>query len=344
MDAAKPRRRATIIDVAKAARVSKSTVSLALKGSPLILPATIDKVRAAAREVGYVRNESASKLASKGQRTLGLFVRDVNEPVYGIMHRAVQAACDERGIELLSATIVGKTNPEREMKALRKLVGSGISALVVGSGTNNPEDLTLLSDLLPVVVAGRPQLIDGVVSIGNDEEGNGRSAVDILASQGHSRIAVLRIEREDSFSMGLRMAAACARIQELGLELIDLPQPSGSSADIDRALSQALGGPDRPTAILCRHDPMAMDVLRWLHTHSFTTPGDVSLFGFGGWTAGLDLIGLSTIQLAVEVVAREAVEWGERLMGEPLDEPSLLRLVPGRFLDNGSVGPPTTVR
>lgn len=335
----KPWRRATIIDVAKAANVSKSTVSLALQGSTLILPETIDRVNEAAREVGYVRNESARKLASKAQRTLGFFVRDVYEPVYGAMHRAVQAACDARGIELLSTTIGAKTDPERELQSLQKLVGSGISALIVGSGTNNPEDLKRLGRLLPIVIAGRPQRVDGLISVGNDEETNGRTAVDILAGQGHRRILLLRVAHEGSYSIALRLSAARERMRELGLELVDLELPTGQLNEIGEALGPQFGPVERPTAILCRSDAMAMDALRWLRANSIRSPRDVSVIGFGGWTLGLDLIGLSTVELAVDLVAEEAVYWGDRLMRGTTAESTLLSLIPGKYQENGSIGP-----
>ena len=65
-------RRPTIIDVAKAAGVSKSTVSLVLQASPLVRPATREAVRQAMADLGYVYNRSAANLRSPNVGLIGL--------------------------------------------------------------------------------------------------------------------------------------------------------------------------------------------------------------------------------------------------------------------------------
>src|SRR6266403_1978792 len=76
------RNRVTIIDVAHAAGVSKSTVSLVLQGSPLVRPATQEKVRATIRGLGYVYNRGAANLRRATSNVVGMLINDLTNPFY----------------------------------------------------------------------------------------------------------------------------------------------------------------------------------------------------------------------------------------------------------------------
>ncbi|HEX7649196.1 MAG TPA: LacI family DNA-binding transcriptional regulator, partial [Noviherbaspirillum sp.] len=72
----------TINDIADAAHVSKSTVSLVLKNSPLIKPETAAKVLHAANQLGYVYNRSAASLRQKTSNIVGLVIQDLKNPFF----------------------------------------------------------------------------------------------------------------------------------------------------------------------------------------------------------------------------------------------------------------------
>src|SRR6478736_5656488 len=77
-----PSRPMTILDVAAEANVSKSTVSLVLQGSDLIRDATAERVRVAARKLGYVYNRRAAELRRKSSNTIGVVINDLMNPFF----------------------------------------------------------------------------------------------------------------------------------------------------------------------------------------------------------------------------------------------------------------------
>ena len=77
-----PNRPLTILHVAKEARVSKSTVSLVLQGSGLIREETAERVREAARKLGYVYNRRAAELRGQSSNTVGVVINDLMNPFF----------------------------------------------------------------------------------------------------------------------------------------------------------------------------------------------------------------------------------------------------------------------
>lgn len=329
-------RRPTIKDVAAAANLSKSTVSLALQGSPRLSRETIERVRQAAKAVGYIRNQAASQLASRGREVIGLYVRDTQVPYYGWLHRCVQEACDDEQTELLATTMAGPGTAERERRALYELVGSGIHVLLVGSGTVPQAELQELARRVPVIALSRPRAIPSVVSIGHDEVTNARLLVDHIASRGHRRIGVMGLAEEWSDALKLRTSTCVERVRELGLEAVEIPLASKDLAREHETVWRYLRSPDAPTAVICRHDEMSVNLIRWTRDRGIRVPDDISVAGFDGWLPGLDLIGLTTVRLDVARVARRAVKAATEIMAGQRDHRSP-ELFPGQLLDHGSI-------
>src|SRR6218665_2947178 len=75
-------RAATILDVASVANVSKSTVSLVLRGSDLIPTETSDRVRKAAAKIGYVYNRRAEELRRQSSNAIGVVISDLRNPFF----------------------------------------------------------------------------------------------------------------------------------------------------------------------------------------------------------------------------------------------------------------------
>ena len=84
--------RPTIIDVAKAAGVSKSTVSLVLQNSPTVAASTREDVRRAMAELGYVYNRAAANLRSSQIGLIGLVINDLRHPFFPAFPTPVQIA------------------------------------------------------------------------------------------------------------------------------------------------------------------------------------------------------------------------------------------------------------
>jgi len=122
-------RRPTIIDVAREAGVSKSTVSLVLQNSPSVRQDTRLLVREAMSNLGYVYNRSAAKMRSAGAGLIGVVINDLRNPFFTEFATSLQMALSARGF----ATVIANTDekPELQAEVISAMLEHGVSALII---------------------------------------------------------------------------------------------------------------------------------------------------------------------------------------------------------------------
>ncbi|PZF75372.1 LacI family transcriptional regulator [Aestuariivirga litoralis] len=122
-------RRPTIIDVAREAGVSKSTVSLVLQNSPSVRAETRAEVRAAMARLGYVYNRSAAMMRSSSAGLIGLVINDLRNPFFTEFATSLQMALSARGF----ATVIANTDesPDLQVQVISAMLEHGVSALII---------------------------------------------------------------------------------------------------------------------------------------------------------------------------------------------------------------------
>ncbi len=122
-------RRPTIIDVAREAGVSKSTVSLVLQNSSLVREETRGQVREAMLRIGYLYNRAAANLRLANAGLIGVVINDLRNPFFTEFATSVQMALSERGY----ATVIANTdeNPKLQAEVVAAMVEHGVSALII---------------------------------------------------------------------------------------------------------------------------------------------------------------------------------------------------------------------
>ena len=216
-------RRPTIRDVAERAGVSKSLVSLVMRGEPMVREDKRRRVQQAADELGYRMNLAARSLSNVRSKTVGVLVADLRNPLLvDVVERAGQVFEDE-GLStlLISAVIPSRptSGPRIDGRAIGALKDLRVEAmLVVGSVPDRTALAEVLGDM-PVVVAaaGAEGLRADVVR--NDDHLGMRLVVDYLVAAGHTAIAHLggmggAVAEE-------RVAGYCAAMAHHGLESRD---------------------------------------------------------------------------------------------------------------------------
>jgi LacI family transcriptional regulator len=125
----KGNRRPTIIDVAKQAGISKSTVSLVLQNSPSVREETRVLVRKAMAEIGYVYNRAAANMRMSNAGLIGLVINDLRNPFFTEFATSLQMALAERGY----STVIANTdeNPELQHQVVGSMIEHGVSALIM---------------------------------------------------------------------------------------------------------------------------------------------------------------------------------------------------------------------
>ncbi|HEX5858585.1 MAG TPA: LacI family DNA-binding transcriptional regulator [Microbacterium sp.] len=276
--------RARISDVAAAAGVSATTVSLVLNDVESRIPETTrERVRKAALEVGYTPSSVARGLRTQRTRTVGL-ISDViaTTPFAGRMLAGAQDAAREQGYLVFLVDTGADKDLERD--AIAALTAQQVDAMiyacmwhqVIVPPAGLPED-TVFLDCTPV--GGSPR------SVVPDDRAGGAAAVRELLAAGHRRIAYLDSDDRVVVASRLRHEGYLEALAEAGVEPDpalhvrgDDSSPHGSRNAADPLLD--LPADRRPTAIFCFNDRMAVGAYWAARRRGLDIPRDLSIVGY----------------------------------------------------------------
>ncbi|MFK4149280.1 LacI family DNA-binding transcriptional regulator [Streptomyces sp. NPDC004065] len=299
--------RVTLADVAADAKVSRATVSLVLRESPLVADSTRARVRASMDRLGYVYHRGAASLRSRRSHTVGLLVTDVSNPFFAELTVGVEAALADAGIVVLLGHNYESTAKQADLT--RVMQEYGADGLLI-----TPAHNTTAADLSPLVTARVPHLlvvryVDGHPApyVGADNVVGARAATEHLLEHGARRIAFLggpeRSSARYDRQRGVEEAVA-ARRRTLPASS-SVPSPATRQGGYDAALDM-LRRKDRPDAIVCYSDVVAFGVLIACEELGIRVGEDVRVTGF-------DDIAESAMQHpALTTVAIRPRELGER--------------------------------
>jgi LacI family transcriptional regulator len=273
--------RVTMIDIARHAGVSKSTVSLVLQGSPLVKAETREKVVAAIEALGYVYNRGAANLRGQRSNIVGMVINDLANPFFAELAVGIERVFHAAGyIPFIANTI---ENPKRQGEVLRSMSEHDIAGLIIcpARGTR-PSDIETMAQLgVPVVLAMRRLAGPRYSSVTPDNLRGARRATEHLLALGHRRIAFFggysdMIAQNDRCG-GYQAALVAAGIAVDPMLIIEGPpnRECGQNA-IGHVLDMAVP----PTAALCFNDVVAFGVLTGLERRGLAAGRDFALVGF----------------------------------------------------------------
>lgn len=302
--------RTTVVDVAEAAGVSKSTVSLVLQGSPLVNEATRAKVQAAIRDLGYVYNRGAANLRQSRSKIVGIVVNDLTNGFFAELAVGVDTVVQSAGfVQFLSNT---GENPDRQREVIASMLEHGISGLIISParGTTAADLKQVIASGIPVVVVVRSVSGAKTSSVVSDNRHGAMEAVQYLIDLGHRRIAFLGGFHDTGvFSercAGYREALAKAGIEfDYDLIISSAPSRAGGIAAIERALIM----PSPPTAALCMNDAVAFGVCDGLRARKVEPGADFAVVGFDDVIeARTGVPALTTVSVDPQGMGRKAAQ------------------------------------
>jgi DNA-binding LacI/PurR family transcriptional regulator len=323
------RRPATIKDVAKRAGVGLSTVSRVVREAERVDPNTRSRVQAAIKELGYRPNFLARGLVTRRTRSLALITPPPAPYTHPIVEN-VASECKSRGYATL---LCPASTWEHEDLSFRWVHENWrVDGVLIYSILHHrelpPEIRDLQSAGVPVVFINK-FLNDGrVQAVGVDTGQAVQQAVDHLAALGHRRIAILNGHR-NSEDGAMRFAAFRAAMDKAGLVFDErLARDAVFEESLAREHTRGLLGPaDRPTAIFCANDHMAIGAMRAASDAGLRVPDDVSIIGFDDIELARYVSpALTTVRPPLAEVGRQAVELMLEVLREPSRAPEQRRL------------------
>ncbi|WP_239098537.1 LacI family DNA-binding transcriptional regulator [Micromonospora qiuiae] len=269
--------------MAKHAGVSLGTVSNVLNRPDLVSPATRQKVLDAITELGYVRNDSARQLRAGRSRTVAILVLDVSNPFFTDVVRGAEAVVEKAGGMLIVCN--SGEDPRREQRNLDMLEEQRVQGLLVTpvSDGRHPRLDAFVKRGIPVVLVDRGSGHPSRCSVAVDDVAGGRLAAEHLAERGHERIGFVggpvTIRQVADRHHGAA-AALADRDTPHDLQLFTTPSLSVDAGRQAADELAALAAGERPTAVFCANDLLALGVLQGLTAHGLRVPEDVAIVGY----------------------------------------------------------------
>ncbi len=305
----------TIRTVAARAGVSIKTVSRVLNDPDSVAEETRSRVRAVAEELNFIPDERARGFRSGRSGTVGFLTDVIATTPYSVdIIRGVEDALAERGISLLIGNTENRIGGLPTI--LRAFRGSRVEGVVFAAMYHREaNDFGAAISGPSVLVNCFTTLADVATVLPDDEEG-GHLVGRHLLELGHRRIGFLTLWPEIA-AMQLRRTGLARACSEAGVSLAEDLFVAGQNGTgpFDQSVAFAaarnlLSRRDRPTAIFCGNDEMALQVYNAAAELGLRIPHDISVVGFDDYRLFSEGMrpGLTTVALSYQRMGRIAAD------------------------------------
>lgn len=290
----------TLRDVAERAGVSAMTASRVLRDDPQVLPATRERVRAAAAALGYRPNEVARSLRlGRGSGLVGLVVTNLANPFYSRLALGVDSVVVKDGLK----TVIGNTgqDPHAERELVADLVARRVDGIIaVPAGADQRHLAAAVAEGVPVVLASRPPEGFAADCVLVDDFGGAHDATARLVRRGHRRIGFLG--SPPAVHTGTeRLRGYAAALSAAGLAVDDhlVRQGQTEPHEATRAAADLLALREPPTALFCSNNRNTIGAFRAIRALRSSGGPDVALAGFDDFELA-DALGLPLTLVAYD--------------------------------------------
>lgn len=271
----------TIKDIAKEAGVSHTTVSRALRGSSLISDETTRRIQETALTLGYLPSAAARSLKTNRSQALGIIVSNIDDPYFSEILQGIEEIAQANHYSLFIAA--SQRDAERESAIVQAMRQHRVDGIIICSTPFSAERSQQFSKYdIPIVMINNQAAEEYRYSIYHDDVDGSRQIARHLIELGHRRIAYLGNSSSGRTTQD-RLAGFRYELQTSGLSLpneyiYETPgsEPNKGALAVDHFLQLA----NRPTAIVCFNDMLAIGVLKSLQQRGFRVPEDISITGF----------------------------------------------------------------
>jgi LacI family transcriptional regulator len=332
-------KKSTLVLVAERAGVSIASVSRVLNGLPASSQTT-ERVKLAAKELGYVADATARSLKVGKTEQIALAVADVGNPVYVAMMHEVSRVVTDAGYRLVTSST---GNDPDDQIALLDSLNRGYADGVILSPLRVTEPLieALRDSRLPIVVIG--SLPDGVEldSVRADSVAGMGLAIKHLAKQGRHRIAFVN-GPVDTVPGAARLRGYVTAMEKRGMSMHGDLQVNADDFTFAAGLvaAEALLDQSTPDAIVCANDLLAVATMKVLARRGLSVPRDVALIGMDDTDiAELMTPSITSVNLGSVKRAREAAKLLIRRLADPHAPVKQVVIAPKLTIRESSVVP-----
>ncbi|MBP2242774.1 DNA-binding LacI/PurR family transcriptional regulator [Cytobacillus eiseniae] len=314
----------TIIDVAKEANVSPSTVSRVIADSPRISEQTKRKVREVMARLDYHPNFQARNLAAKSTKTIGVIMAHstslaFQNPFFPEVIRGICTSAHARQYGIYLST--GGTEEEIYQEVMAMVQGRKVDGIILLYSRVNDRTMNYLKESgFPFTMVGRPYHSENEITyIDNDNKKIANDLVNYLYKLGHKQIAFIGGNLDYVVSSD-RLDGYQKAISEAGFPYSDayfihdhVFKTKGKSG-----IHELMKQNTRPTAIVAHDDLVAYEVIRYLEELSIRVPEDVSIVSFNNHALSAYVKPpLTTVDISIFELGLEATNYLLEQMLDP---------------------------
>lgn len=301
-------KKADIFSVAKAARVSPSTVSRYFNHPELLKLATRRKIDSVVRKQGYIRNRAAQTIHGIRSGTIGVLVPTLDHAIFAEVVQAFSDTVAEQGFTILLAS--HGYDQQREYAILRKLLEHRVDGIAL-TGLDHDEAVFQLIDSqkIPSVLMWNYADTSRYPSIGTDNDLAGQLIAEHVLALGHRDIACMFPPTSGNDRAQARQAAVMRTLAKAGVDVPDDWQITTvySISASKRDTFDLLSGDKKPTAIICGNDILATGALYGATAAGLSVPDDISVTGIGDFKGAAEIEPpLTTVRIPAKRIGREA--------------------------------------
>lgn len=333
----------TIVDVARMANVSVSTVSHVMNGTKKVSDETRLRVENAIRASNFTPHQVARSLRSGRTKSIGLVASDTGQYIFGQMIAEIERGTRRAGQTLLLAN--SDEDREQEKKVVQTLLDHRVDGMIIAPVSDSDPDIfeRCAAAGCPVVVIDRTSE-PGFDQVGIDNRSAMSSLTKHLIDIGHTDIALiagdLGVWTIQERIVGFRHAFESAGLPVLPDSIV--PSARGL-VDGRPEIEAVLQRERRPTAIIASSGLLTLGALRAFHAQNLTVPGDIAFVSFDGvMNSEFFEPKLTCFLHPVEDIGREAITLLQRRLADP-QAPAETVQVPGALFHGTSCGCDGTV-
>lgn len=297
-----------IFAVAKAAKVSITTVSRSFNHPEKVKPTTRKKIDRAVRKLGYIRNRAAQTMHGIRSGTIGLIVPTIDHAIFSELVEAFARSVEDHGFSMLVAP--HGYDLEKEYAAVRKFLEHRVDGVALIGQDHSEETYHLLeSSQTPAISIWSYDATSRFSCVGADNIKAGELAAQCLLDHGHHAIGLMFPPLTDNDRAAGRHAGVHAKLQSAG---IDPPknwvvESTYSLSEAKKHAARILDSQNRPTALLCGNDVLAVGAIYAAQSVGLRVPEDVSVIGIGDFKGSEDMHpALTTVRLPAKEIGHLA--------------------------------------
>lgn len=333
----------TIYDIAKEANVSPSTVSRVLTGSARVRTKTSERVLKIIEKYNFRPNSLARSLLYKRSKMIGFVLPDINHPFFSTLVFKSEAYALNLGYT--SFLCNSMNDVELESRYLQDLIDKQVDGIIfLGGRINDPnissqyiEEMKQVVDRIPTVfVNGEIPNVDAHL-VRTDEDQGIRETVQLLVDKGHTKIGLIG-GLAGVTSRNIKKSSFTSILHEFGLEVNQdwIIDGEFDIASGEENIETLLKLKEKPTALICVNDLVAIGAIKRLNKKGYKVPEDLSVVGFDDIPLAEHFPpGITTVSQNYDVLGKTAVNILVDLINE--EQPQKESVVPVNLVVRDSV-------